>query len=53
MVTKTEPATASVQDTARVAVQIVLPTLAGGVIKRRPLALAAAQKLQLDRDGAA
>ncbi|WP_037306266.1 cytochrome P450 [Amycolatopsis orientalis] len=49
MGTDTEPATASVQDTLRVAAQVVLPTLAGGVIKRRPLGLAAAQKLQLDR----
>ncbi|KZB79371.1 cytochrome P450 [Amycolatopsis regifaucium] len=49
MVTNTEPATASIQDTLRVAVQVVLPTLAGGVIKRRPLGLAAAQKLQVDR----
>ncbi|ANN17005.1 cytochrome [Amycolatopsis orientalis] len=49
MVTNTEPATASLQDTLRVAAQVVLPTLAGGVIKRRPLGLAAAQKLQLDR----
>lgn len=49
MVTNSAPATASVQDTVRVALQVVLPTLAGGVIKRRPLGLAAAEKLQLDR----
>lgn len=49
MATTTEPAIASVQDTVRVALRVVLPTLAGGVIKRRPLGLAAAQKLQLDR----
>jgi cytochrome P450 len=49
MVMNSEPATASVQDTVRVALQVVLPTLAGGVIKRRPLGLAAAEKLQLDR----
>ncbi|MGW4133078.1 cytochrome P450 [Amycolatopsis japonica] len=49
MATTTEPAIASVQDTVRVALRVVLPTLAGGVIKRRPLGLAAAQQLQLDR----
>ncbi|GAB3726350.1 cytochrome P450 [Amycolatopsis oliviviridis] len=49
MATTTEPAIASVRDTIRVALRVVLPTLAGGVIKRRPLGLAAAQKLQLDR----
>lgn len=49
MAISTEPATASVQDTVRVALRVVLPTLAGGVIKRRPLGMAAAQKLQFDR----
>src|SRR5438067_2895445 len=41
--------TASVTETVRVATQVLLPTLAGGVIKRRPVALAVAGKLQLDR----
>jgi len=44
-----EPATASVAETVRVAAEVVLPALAGGVIKRRPAALAVAGKLQLDR----
>lgn len=39
---------ASVLDTVRIAGKAVLPTLAGGVIKRRPRAMAVAQKLQLD-----
>ncbi|QWF77798.1 cytochrome P450 [Amycolatopsis sp. CA-230715] len=39
---------ASVLDTVRIAGKAVLPTLAGGVIKRRPRVLAAAQKLRLD-----
>ena len=51
MPTHVEPATASVTDTMRVAAQVLLPTLAGGVIKRRPAALAIAEKLQLDRPG--
>ncbi|HVV14558.1 cytochrome P450 [Amycolatopsis sp.] len=42
-------ATASVADTARVAVEVLAPTLAGGVIKRRPRAMALADRLQLDR----
>ncbi|WP_410613667.1 cytochrome P450 [Amycolatopsis sp. lyj-109] len=46
---RTRPETASVAETLRVAVQVALPTLAGGVIKRRPAALAVAGKLQVDR----
>ncbi|MTD53374.1 cytochrome P450 [Amycolatopsis pithecellobii] len=42
---------ASFSDTARVAAQILTPTLAGGVIKRRPRAMAVAERLQLDRAG--
>lgn len=45
----TRPDTASVAETLRVAVEVALPTLAGGVIKRRPAALALAEKLQADR----
>ncbi|PXY31942.1 cytochrome P450 [Prauserella muralis] len=40
---------ASIPDTVRVAGEVVLPTLAGGVIKRRPRAMAAAAALRLDR----
>ncbi|MFC4001792.1 cytochrome P450 [Prauserella oleivorans] len=40
---------ATVADTVRVAAGVVLPTLAGGVIKRRPRVLAMAERLQLDR----
>lgn len=36
-------------ETLRVAVAVALPTLAGGVIKRRPAAMAVAGKLQVDR----
>lgn len=36
-------------ETLRVAAEVALPTLAGGVIKRRPAALAVAAKLQVDR----
>jgi cytochrome P450 len=46
---RTRPETASVAETLRVAVGIALPTLAGGVIKRRPAAMAVAGKLQFDR----
>ncbi|KDN19636.1 cytochrome P450 [Amycolatopsis rifamycinica] len=46
---RTRPETASVAETLRVAVQVALPTLAGGVIKRRPAAMAVAGKLQFDR----
>jgi cytochrome P450 len=46
---RTEPVTASVAETVRVAVAVALPTLAGGVIKRRPAAMAVAEKLQVDR----
>ncbi|MEV7097550.1 cytochrome P450 [Amycolatopsis sp. NPDC051045] len=45
----TRPETASVAETLRVAVEVALPTLAGGVIKRRPAAMALAGKLQFDR----
>ncbi|WP_243770219.1 cytochrome P450 [Amycolatopsis acidicola] len=45
------PATASVADTARVAATVLAPTLRGGVIKRRPRAMALADRLQLDRPG--
>ncbi|MBE1495129.1 cytochrome P450 [Amycolatopsis lexingtonensis] len=47
--TQERPDTASVAETIRIAVGVALPTLAGGVIKRRPLALAVAEKLQVDR----
>ncbi|SEF37868.1 Cytochrome P450 [Amycolatopsis pretoriensis] len=47
----TRPVTASVTETLRVAAEVVLPTLAGGVIKRRPAALGLAGKLQVDRPG--
>ncbi|MEU0532930.1 cytochrome P450 [Amycolatopsis tolypomycina] len=46
---RTRPETASVAETLRVAVEVALPTLAGGVIKRRPKAMAVAGKLQFDR----
>lgn len=46
---RTQPETASVAETLRVALEVALPTLAGGVIKRRPAALATAGKLQSDR----
>ncbi len=36
-------------ETLRVALEVALPTLAGGVIKRRPAAVALAGKLQFDR----
>ncbi len=36
-------------ETLRVALEVALPTLAGGVIKRRPAAMAVAGKLQFDR----
>ncbi len=36
-------------ETLRVAVEVALPSLAGGVIKRRPAVLGVAGKLQLDR----
>ncbi|QRP49669.1 cytochrome P450 [Amycolatopsis sp. FDAARGOS 1241] len=45
-----EPAArASVADTARVVTRVLLPTLATGVIKRRPWVLALAQKLRAGR----
>ncbi|WIY00111.1 cytochrome P450 [Amycolatopsis mongoliensis] len=47
----TRPATASVADTLRVALEVALPTLAVGVIKRRPRVLAVAGKLHVDRAG--
>ncbi|MFF5986046.1 cytochrome P450 [Prauserella flavalba] len=40
---------ATIPDTAKVAGGVVLPTLAGGVIKRRPRVMALAERLQLDR----
>lgn len=43
------PARARVSDTIRVGTELALPTIAGGVIKRRPAVLAAAEKLNLDR----
>jgi cytochrome P450 len=43
------PARASVLDTVRVAAQVVAPTLATGIIKRRPRMMALAQKFQVDR----
>lgn len=43
------PARARVLDTMRVAAELALPTIAGGVIKRRPDVLAAAEKLNVDR----
>jgi len=46
---RTHPETASVAETLRVALGVALPTLAGGVIKRRPAAMALAGKLQPDR----
>jgi cytochrome P450 len=46
---RTRPETASVAETLRVALEVALPTLAGGVIKRRPAAMAVAGKLQFDR----
>jgi cytochrome P450 len=45
------PATASVAETLQVALQVALPTLAGGVIKRRPAAMALLGKLRADRAG--
>jgi len=44
-----EPVRASVTETVRVAVEALLPTLASGVIKRRPAVVAVAGKLQADR----
>ncbi|MFD2467482.1 cytochrome P450 [Amycolatopsis silviterrae] len=43
------PARASVRDTGRIAARVVAPTVGIGLVKRRPRAMAAAQKLQLDR----
>ncbi len=43
-----QPVSASPLDTLRVATRIVAPTVATGVIKRRPRAMALAQRLQLD-----
>ncbi|MFJ9787778.1 cytochrome P450 [Amycolatopsis sp. NPDC101161] len=45
----TRPVTASVTETLRVAAEVALPTLAGGVIKRRPIAMGLGGKLQVDR----
>ncbi len=41
--------TASVAETVKVAIGVALPTLVGGVIKRRPPAMALVEKLQADR----
>ncbi|GHG14033.1 MULTISPECIES: cytochrome P450 [Amycolatopsis] len=46
---RTHPEAASVAETLRVALEVALPTLAGGVIKRRPAMMAVAGKLQFDR----
>ncbi|PRX45469.1 cytochrome P450 [Prauserella shujinwangii] len=43
------PRPATRTDTARVLGQVVLPTLAGGVLKRRPKVMALAGRLRLDR----
>ncbi|MGW7533918.1 cytochrome P450 [Amycolatopsis sp. NPDC054798] len=43
------PQRASARDTGRVVARVVAPTVGIGVIKRRPGAMAAAQKLRLDR----
>ncbi|WP_028850608.1 cytochrome P450 [Thermocrispum municipale] len=43
--------TASAADTVRVAACLGLPTLAQGVIKRRPKIMAATERLELDRTG--
>ncbi len=40
---------AGVLDTVRVAGEVFVPTLAGGVLKRRPRVMALADRLQLDR----
>lgn len=45
------PAKASIVDTARVVAGVLAPTLAGGVIKRRPRGMALADRLQVDRTG--
>ncbi|NBH05859.1 cytochrome P450 [Amycolatopsis sp. SID8362] len=47
--TQERPDTASVAETIRIGFGVALPTLAGGVIKRRPRAMAVAEKLQVDR----
>ena len=47
------PRTASLLDTARVTAQVVLPTLAVGVIARRPRMMAAAERIQADRKAVA
>ncbi|MGW7056153.1 cytochrome P450 [Streptomyces sp. NPDC054887] len=43
------PARASARDTARVAVRVALPTLAGGVIRRRRRGMAMAARVDADR----
>ncbi|RZQ60271.1 cytochrome P450 [Amycolatopsis suaedae] len=50
--TSTQP-TASALDTARLAGTVLLPTLAGGVIKRRRTPLRVAEKVQADRPAVA
>lgn len=44
-----DPSEASMLDTLRVATEIMAPTVATGVIKRRPIAMAANEKLGADR----
>lgn len=44
-----DPSEASMLDTLRVATEIMAPTVATGVIKRRPVAMAANEKLGADR----
>lgn len=39
---------ASVADTVRVVAQVLLPTVAGGVIKRRPAVMALTERRRLD-----
>ncbi|MFB9909003.1 cytochrome P450 [Allokutzneria oryzae] len=51
MPTDIEPVNASTTETVRIAAEVVLPTLASGVIKRRPAVLAVAERLRLGRSG--
>ncbi|GAB3223557.1 cytochrome P450 [Glycomyces halotolerans] len=43
------PSRASLSESLQVAGRVVVPTLAAGVIKRRPLAMALAERFQVDR----
>ncbi len=45
------PQRASARDTGRILARVVAPTVGIGLIKRRPRAMAAAQKLHVDRSG--